>query len=250
MKAIILCAGKCDRLKPLTDDLPKPMVPINSKPNLEYLILLCKKHGINEIAINTSYLPHKIKEYFINGDKFGVKLRYSFEPKLLGTSGALNNFRDFFDETFFVIYGDNLTDINLSEMLRYHKDKRGLGTLYLHKQEIITEKTTPGIVLFDKNYKITEIIEKPNEFERAKLKKISERKKLSNSGIYILEPEILKLIPEGFSDFANNIFPKVINSGYSLYGFISKYYFKEIGEINRYLSAREDIELKRVKLNI
>lgn len=250
MKAIILCAGKGDRLKPLTNDLPKPMVPINGKPNLEYLILLCKRHGINEIAINTSYLPYKIKEYFINENKFGVKFRYSFEPKLLGTSGALNNFRDFFDETFCVIYGDNLTDIDLSKMLRYHKNKKGLGTLYLHKQEIITKKTTSGVVLFNENYKITEIIEKPNEYERVRLKKISERKKLSNSGIYILEPKILKFIPEGFSDFANDIFPKIINSEYSLYGFISKCYFKEIGEIDRYLSAREDIESKRVKLNI
>ena len=104
MKALILCAGKGERLKPLTAAIPKPMIQIKNKPVLEYLIMLCKKHGIKEIAINTSYLPEKIKECFANGEKFGVKIIYSFEKELLGTAGALNNFRDFFNESFFVIY--------------------------------------------------------------------------------------------------------------------------------------------------
>ena len=113
MKALILCAGKGERLRPLTDTIPKPMVPINNKPLLEYNILLCKKHGITEIAINTSYLPEQIKQYFGNGEKFGVNIHYSYEPELLGTSGSVNNFRDFLDETFVVIYGDAVTDIDL-----------------------------------------------------------------------------------------------------------------------------------------
>ena len=86
MKALILCAGKGERLKPLTDTIPKPMVPIANKPLLEYIIQLCKKHNIKDIAINTSYLPEKIKEYFGNGEKFGVNINYSYEPELLGTS--------------------------------------------------------------------------------------------------------------------------------------------------------------------
>ena len=159
MKAIILCAGKGERLRPLTNEIPKPMIPINNMPVLEYLIALCRKHSIRDIAINTSYLPEKIKQYFGDGRKFGVKLRYSYEPELLGTSGALNNFRAFFDSSFFVLYGDNLTDLNLTEMMDYHKKKKGLGTLFVYKEPLVDEKTTPGVIILNEDGKIQRIIE-------------------------------------------------------------------------------------------
>jgi len=248
MKAIILSAGRGERLRPLTNTLPKPMIQINNKPILEYLILLCKNHGIKEIAINTSYLPEKIKEYFGDGGKFGVKIRYSYEPELLGTAGALNNFRDFLNETFVVIYGDNITDIDLNKMINYHKEKRGIATLYLYKEKIADEKTTPGKVIIDENNKIQEIIEKPSKEEKIKLKKISEKRKFTNSGIYVLEPEILNLIPQGFSDFACDIFSNALKK-WNLYGFQEKCYIREIGQMQRYLKAKQEIESREVKLN-
>ncbi|HJX50276.1 MAG TPA: nucleotidyltransferase family protein, partial [Candidatus Nanoarchaeia archaeon] len=194
MKAIILCAGKGERLKPLTSNIPKPMIPINGKPLLEYLILLCKKYGIRDIAINTSYLPEKIKEYFGDGSKFGVDIRYSFEQELLGAAGALNNFRDFLDssEPFIVLYGDNITDVNLDKMIKFHKEKKALATLFLHKQEMADEKTTPGAVVFDAENRITNIIENPNKKQIEFLKNIPDNRKLTNSGIYILNPEVLE----------------------------------------------------------
>jgi len=135
MKAIILCAGRGERLRPLTDTIPKPMIPINNKPVLEYIINLLKKNGIKDIAINTSHLPEKIREYFGDGKKFGVKITYSFEPEMLGTSGALNNFRHFFNtnEPFLVFYGDNITNIDLKKMLEFHKQKNAIATLALRK---------------------------------------------------------------------------------------------------------------------
>jgi len=250
MKAIILCAGKGERLRPLTENAPKSMITINSKPVLEYLILLCKKHGIKEIAINTSYFPEKIKEYFEDGSKWGVKIRYSFESELLGTAGALNNFKDFFAENFFVIYGDNITDLNLTEMLKFHKSKNALATLYLYKESMIDEKSTLGCVVIDEKSQIKEIIENPTEEDKIRLIKIPKERMLINAGVYILKPEILKLIPEGFSDFMKDIFLKALKLNYPLYGFKSECYFKEIGQLQRYNLAKEDIESKKVRLNL
>jgi len=247
MKALILCAGKGERLGALTKKLPKPMITINKKPVLEHLILLCKKHNIKDIAINTSYMPQKIRDYFKDGQKQGVKIKYSIEQKLLGTSGALNNFRDFFNEPFFVIYGDNITNLNLSKMADYHKSKKALATLNIYREKIIDEKTSIGCVVIGKNNKIEKIIENPDEIEKEKLKKIPLEKKFINSGVYVLNPEILKLIPKGFSDFAKDIFPKALKSG-SLYGFQSDCYFREIGQMSRYLKAKQEIESGEVRL--
>lgn len=246
MKAIILCAGKGERLKPLTETVPKPMVLINGKPILEYLILLCRAHGINEITINTSYLPKKIKEYFGNGEKWSVKIKYSFEPELLGTSGALNNFRDFLkDEQFFVIYGDAITEINLSEMLKFHKQKKGIATLALRSKPKESKRDT--IILADENLKINKFIEKPPKED---LEKYSQESNLVSSGIYLFESEILNLIPQGFSDFAYDIFPRLIEQGEKIYGFMmDEYYFRELGNIEKYQKAKEEIESGKIKLN-
>lgn len=251
MKALILCAGKGERLMPLTENTPKPMLLIDNKPVLEYLILLCKKHGITEIAINTSHFPEKIKKYFGTGEKWGVKLHYSFEPELLGTSGALNNFKDFFDDTFFVIYGDNITDLNLTEMLEFHKKKENaLATMYLYRESMVDEKTSIGRVVVDENKeKVLEIVENPNEIDAKRLQKIPEDRKLLNAGIYIMETQVVDLIPEGFSDFAKNILPKVLEKG-EVYAYQDpSCYLKEIGQMMRYEIAKEDIESGKVQFD-
>lgn len=245
MKALILCAGKGERLRPLTETIPKPMVPINEKPLLEYNILLCKKNGIKDIAINTSYLSEKIKEYFKNGRNWGVNLKFSSEPELLGTSGALNNFKDFFkDDSFVVIYGDNLTDIDLTEMIKYHKKNKGIATLAIRKKP--KDYKTQSLILADKDLKINKFIEKPSDKQ---VMDLAEEYKLINSGIYVLEPNILEFIPSGFSDFAYDIFPKAINAGEKIYGFLmDKYYFREVGKIEKYNLAKEEIESGKIKL--
>ena len=248
MKAIVLCAGKGERLRPLTETTPKPMIPIDNKPVLEYIIHLLKKYGIREIAINTSYLPEKIKEYFGDGEKFGVDIIYSFEPEMLGTSGALNNFRDFLNtnEPFLVFYGDNITDIDLNKMLEFHKQKKSVATLALRKKPVT--KKPASLVFMDENLRITKLVEKPSDELFAELCKDYY---FSNSGIYILEPEILKFIPKGFSDFAYDIFPKLLKENLNLYGFMmDEYYFREIGKIEKYELAKNEIESGKIKLNL
>jgi len=245
-KAVILCAGKGTRLLPLTKNIPKPVVPINNIPLLEYNIRLCKFHGIKNIFINTSHLPKKIKEYFGNGERFGVKITYSYEPKLIGTSGALNNFKQFLKGgPFVVIYGDNLTDINLTKMLKYHKAKGGITTLALRRKP--KKYKTQSLILAEDDLRITEFIEKPSD---DLIISKSPKTKLINSGIYFCDPRILNYIPKGFSDFAYDIFPNIINKKERVYGFLmDDYYFREVGKIEKYNIAKDEIESGKIKLN-
>ena len=244
MKAIILCAGKGERLKPLTDTIPKPLVPIAGRHLLEYNLLLLKHHNIKEICINTSYLADKIKDY-INNKNLGLKINYSFELELLGTSGALNNFREILTEPFVVIYGDNLTDIDLTKMIAHHNNTKALVTIALRKKP--KEYKTGSLIIADNNLKITKFIEKPSEEE---INKFSGDYKLINSGIYICEPEILDFIPPGVSDFAYNIFPKILNTGKNMQGFMmDEYHFREVGKMEKYQLAKEEIESGKVKLS-
>jgi len=191
MKAIILAAGRGERLRPLTDTIPKPLVPIKGMPLLEYNLLLLKHHGVKEVCINTSYLAEQIKNRFGDGSNLGINICYSFEKELLGTSGALNNFRDKLNETFYVIYGDNLTDIDLTKFLEYHRNKGGIATLAVRKKE--KEYKTQSLIFADDDFKITTFLEKPTE-EQVRLS-VLEDFKLINSGIYILEPKIFNYIP-------------------------------------------------------
>jgi len=206
MKALILAAGKGERLKSITKRTPKVMVKIKGKPCLQYNIELLKKYGITDIAINTHYLPKKIIEYFGDGKKFGVKINYSYEHDLLGTAGALNHFFNFFnDEDFIVIYGDVIHNTNLKELINFHKINKGIGTLTLDTR---SQEGRGAVIL--KGSIIKGFVEKPE-------KEIPEA--LVNSGIYVLSPKILKYIPYGFADFGKDIFPKILKTKEKLYGF-------------------------------
>jgi len=205
MKALILSAGKGTRLKEITEEIPKVMVDVAGKPCLRYNIELLKKFGIKEIAINTHHFPEKIKEYFGDKNKFGVKIKYSYEPELLGTSGSLNNFRDFFNETFVVIYGDVIHETNLGKMIEFHKKEKAFATIALDNRSQVGR----GAVILE-GKKIIDFKEKPQQEIPGGL---------VNSGIYILEPEVLSYIPEGISDFGLDIFPKLLKEKKKLVGF-------------------------------
>ncbi|MDO8460546.1 MAG: NDP-sugar synthase [Nanoarchaeota archaeon] len=196
MKALLLAAGLGTRLGPLTENMPKVMVNLNGKPLLQHHIENFKKQGITEFAINTHYFPQAIKDYFQDGSKFGVKITYSFEPELLGTSGALNNFRDFFTEKFILVYADVLADFKIQPLIEVHERNKALATIALDKLRPTKGK---GAVLVS-GEKVTEFVEKPTE-------EIPDA--LINSGLYLLEPEILQRIPAGFSDFGHDILPPI-----------------------------------------
>lgn len=217
MRAIVLAAGKGERLKGITMSLPKPMIKVNGKPIIEHTIEWLKSYGIEEIYINLHHIPQKIVKHFGNGSKFGVRITYSFENELLGTAGAVKKIADEYFiqlrselEPFLVVYGDNLYDYSLLEIINFHKIKKGIATIALYEKEDVSQS---GIVLLDNDSKIMTFIEKPKQA-------ISN---LVNTGTYILEPSVLNYIPPNkMVDFGKDVFPEMIRKKESIYGLIVK----------------------------
>lgn len=212
MKAIILAAGLGKRLG--LENIPKPMYKINGKPILEYNILLLKNHNIKDICINLHYKGEIIKEYFGDGNKWGVKIEYSPEEKLLGTSGAVKNIEGFFDrEPFFVIYGDNYTNIDLTNMLNSHHQMKPTATIAMFDpKKVPNSDIAGGVITMDENNTITSFIEG----------KESKASRYVNAGVYVLESEVLGMIPKDtYSDFGNDIFPKLLRDKKLMKGYLT-----------------------------
>ncbi|MDD5181728.1 MAG: sugar phosphate nucleotidyltransferase [Candidatus Nanoarchaeia archaeon] len=208
--AFILAGGKGTRLKPFTYEIPKPMIPVHGMPILQHVIELFKRYGINEIIISIGYKGDKIKEYFGDGIKFGVKIRYIEEdPDVpLGTAGPLLLAKEFLKETFVMTNADELKDIDLDDMYRLHKESKAMATIALTTVE---DPSSYGVARL-KGSQIVEFVEKPRREEAPS--------KLINAGLYILEPEILKYIPDGKKEvkIENDVFPKIAKMG-KLFGY-------------------------------
>ena len=230
MKAVIMAGGRGSRLRPLTCELPKPMVPILNYPVMEHIIKLLKREGISEIAVTTYYLPQVIKDYFGDGSKWGVNLHYYQEESPLGTAGSVHNADDFLDETFVVVSGDAITDFNLQEAVRYHQNKRSEATLVLSREEIPLEY---GVVMTNREGRIVRFLEKPNWGQVFS--------DTINTGIYVLEPSIFKYYKKGVKfDFSKDLFPLMLEKGNRLYGVTAEGYWNDIGNLKEYRSTHYD----------
>jgi NDP-sugar pyrophosphorylase family protein len=222
MKAIILAAGKGERLKDITKVTPKPMISYRGKPVLQYNIELCKKNGITDIFINVHHHADQIKEYFGNGEKWGVDIKYSYEEKLLGTSGAVrkiahelwnypiqnSNISSFrLLDPFFVIYGDQISEFDFNLLITKYRQHDCLGVIAFHYREEVKHS---GVAEFDNEFKIQRFIEKPKKGET--------ESHWVNVGIYFINPLLLLYIPEGFSDFGKQIFPAILKKNKSFFG--------------------------------
>ncbi len=203
---MILSAGYGTRLGDLTKEMPKPMLDINGKPMLEYIINNLKKHNFADLMINLHFMPEKIKSYFGNGSDYGVKITYVYEKELLGTAGGVKNVENFFKETnepFLVHYGDVVNEQDFTEMLKFHKEKNALATLLLHQR-----KKSNSVVSLDDENRIIGFLERPSDEERKGI-----RSPWVNSGVCICSLEILDLIPEDTAcDLPRDIFSKNIQS--------------------------------------
>ncbi|WXG47677.1 MAG: NDP-sugar synthase [Candidatus Atabeyarchaeum deiterrae] len=224
---MILAGGFGTRLRPLTYSRPKSILPVGPKPVLQYLIESLSKQGFDEIVITANYLREQIENYFGNGSKFGVSLRYPREESPLGTAGSVKNAEKYLDETFAVIQGDSVTDINLAEQLAYHREKRSLVTLGVVPVE---KPWRYGVVELDEENKVIDFKEKPSPKEC--------QSNLANTGMYFLEPDVLNLIPRNKPfDFANDVFPLIIETGIPLYGFRAAGFWTDIGTVEGFLEA-------------
>lgn len=238
MKAIIMAGGKGTRLRPITCSMPKPMVPVMNIPLIEHIIILLKKHGITDIGITLMFLPQRITSYFGDGTKWGVRLHYFTEEKPMGTAGSILSASSFIDGTFIIISGDCITDLDLTKTVEFHRLKQAAATL------VLTRKENPlnfGIVTTDNSGYITGFLEKP-----ARGEVFSDT---INTGIYVLEPEVLNHIKHDRpSDFSRDLFPELLNKGYPLVGYTSYDYWSDVGTIESYLNTHCDIFNRKAEL--
>lgn len=231
MKAIIMAGGQGSRLRPLTCSRPKPMMPVMNKPIMEHIVNLLKKHGFDDIGVTLQYLPGDIKDYFGNGMEYGVSMRYFVEEVPLGTAGSVKNAGDFLDQTFMVISGDALTDFDLSSAVKFHKEKGSMVTLVLTRVESPLEY---GVVITERDGRIKQFLEKPSWGEVFS--------DTVNTGIYILEPEVLEYFEQGQKfDFSKDLFPRLLADGKPMYGVVLDGYWCDIGNLQQYLQAHQDV---------
>ncbi|MDR0405239.1 MAG: NTP transferase domain-containing protein [Clostridiales bacterium] len=240
MKGLIMAGGEGTRLRPLTCGKPKPMINVMGKPVMEYIITLMKNAGITDIAVTLMYMPQAITEYFGDGGRFGVRLNYFIEETPLGTAGSVKNAEAFLDDTFLIISGDCLTDIDLRRAAEFHREKRSEATLVLTAVENPLEY---GIVVTDKRGAVVRFLEKPSWSEVFS--------DTANTGIYILNPSALRYIPAGTPyDFSKDLYPKMLADGAAVYGCVAGGYWCDIGDLTAYRACHFDILDKKVNIDI
>jgi mannose-1-phosphate guanylyltransferase len=251
MKAMILAAGKGTRVRPITYEIPKPLIPIFQKPVMEFLLELLREHGFDQIMVNVSHLADRIENYFRDGQRFGVQIAYSFEGqivdgelvgKALGSAGGLRyiqDFNPFFDDTFVVLCGDALIDLDLSAAVRLHKEKGSIATIVTKSvaKEVVSSY---GVVVTDENGRIKAFQEKPS-VEEALSTQI-------NTGIYIFEPQVIDFIPSGLEfDIGSELFPKLVEKNAPFYAVNMDFEWVDIGKVPDYWQAIREVLLGSVK---
>ncbi len=240
MRAVLMAGGSGTRLRPLTCDLPKPMVPVLNRPIAEHIINLLKRNNITEIIATLYYLPDVMRDYFQDGSDFGVQMTYAVEEEQpLGTAGCVKNIQQWLDDTFITISGDAITDFDLQDAIAFHRAKKSKATLILTR---VPNPVEFGVVITDRDGRINRFLEKPSLSEIFS--------DTVNTGTYILEPEVLEYLPENEeSDFSKDLFPLLLAKGEPMYGYIAEGYWCDVGHLEAYREAQYDGLEKKVKLN-
>jgi mannose-1-phosphate guanylyltransferase/phosphomannomutase len=238
MKAVVMAGGAGSRLRPLTINYPKPMVPMVNKPVIAHILDLLKRHGILDVVITLQYMAEDIQDYFGDGQHLGMRIVYSIEETPLGTAGSVKQAQKYLDETFIVISGDAVTDIDLGAVIAYHQAQKALATITLYH---VNNPLEYGVVIVDERGRIQQFLEKPSWGEV-----ISDT---VNTGIYVLEPKVLDYFEPGISfDFSKDLFPILLKNGDPLYGYIAQGYWCDVGNIAEYMRASNDLLEGRVQV--
>lgn len=229
MKAMILAAGEGRRMRPLTDAVPKPMLPVGGRPLIERTIELLRQHGVDQIAINLHHLPHALTGHIGYGERFGVEVVYSLEREALGTAGGVKRMASFFaGDTFFVIYGDVLTDLDLTALTAHHRERRAALTLALFQPEA---PSACGIVTLAADGRVRSFVEKPAPG--------AVTSRWANGGVYVVEPAVLEAIPDDRPfDFGRDLFPLLLARDAPLFGFPTDALVIDIGTPAGYARAQ------------
>ncbi|MBN3880107.1 MULTISPECIES: NDP-sugar synthase [unclassified Nostoc] len=252
MKAMILAAGKGTRVRPITYTMPKPMMPILQKPVMEFLLELLRHHGFDQILVNVSHLAEEIENYFRDGQRFGVQIAYSFEGKIdddgklvgeaIGSAGGMRRIQDFspfFDDTFVVLCGDALIDLDLTAAVKWHKSKGAIATI-ITKSVPKEEVSSYGVVVTDEEGRVKAFQEKPSTEEALSTN--------INTGIYIFEPEVFDYIPSGVEyDIGSQLFPKLVEIKAPFYAIPMDFEWVDIGKVPDYWRAIRGVLLGEIK---
>jgi mannose-1-phosphate guanylyltransferase / phosphomannomutase len=240
MKAVVMAGGEGTRLRPLTSNQPKPMVPIVGKPCMEHIVELLKAHGFEDVIVTLAFMPQEIRGYFGDGESHGLSIRYSVEEAPAGTAGSVKLAEEALGEQFLVISGDALCDIDLASLVRFHQEKEAFVTIALKS---VPNPLEFGIVVTDDDGRIERFLEKPS-WGQVFTDTI-------NTGIYVLEPEVLRHVPDDRPyDFSKELFPLLLEMGRPLYGYVADGYWQDIGNLDQYRQANFDALDERVRLNV
>jgi mannose-1-phosphate guanylyltransferase len=251
MKTMILAAGLGTRLRPITYEIPKPMVPVCNRPVMEHILRLLARHGFTETIANLHWFPETIEARFGDGSGLGVSLSYSLEERLLGTAGGVRNAARFLDGSFLVISGDALTDIDLGAMREFHRSHEGLATLATKR---VADTTQFGVAITGADGRIQGFQEKP-----AAVEALSD---LANCGIYMFDSEVFDYFPEpgaskaagaadppGFADWAMDVFPALLAADVPFYSHEIDAYWNDIGNLEELRQGNFDALAGAVKVD-
>jgi len=240
MKAVIMAGGQGSRLRPLTENMPKPMVHVLGQPIMEHILRHLTHFGIEEVVTTLHYRPRQIQNYFGDGGEFGIRMHYTLETEPLGTAGSVKLGQRYLDETFLVVGGDALMDFDLAAFAQFHRDSGAKVSLLLAR---VREPGEFGIVITAPDGRVQRFLEKPGPGEVFS--------DTVNTGIYLIEPEVLDAIPEGEPfDFAQDLFPLLMQRGESIHGFVGEGYWSDIGTLEQLRQAHWDFLDGRVQLEI
>jgi len=241
MKVVIMAGGEGSRLRPLTSQRPKPLVPVATVPIMEHLVGLLREQGFSEFLVTTSYLASEIQSHFDTGRDFGVSISYPDEPMPLGTAGAIKNAEESLDGgPFLIVSGDALTDCDFRQAVEFHRAKGAIATLILKR---VADPLEFGIVITDETGRVRRLVEKPDWSEV--------QTDTVNTGMYILNPEVLGLMDEGKPyDWSMDIFPALIEANQPVFGYITDDFWCDVGSLSQYREAQEKVMSGVVQLKI
>ena len=232
MKAVVMAGGEGTRLRPMTASMPKPLLPIVNKPIMEHVLRLLAKHGFSETIVTVQFLASLVRNYFGDGEDLGMVLHYATEESPLGTAGSVKNAEaQLRDDTFLVISGDALTDFDLTDLVKFHKDKGALVTVCLTR---VADPLEFGITIVDEDHRVQRFLEKPTWGQVFS--------DTVNTGIYVMEPEVLDHVAKGESvDWSADVFPALIDQGLPVFGYVAEGYWEDVGTHESYMRAQADV---------
>ncbi|GII03407.1 mannose-1-phosphate guanyltransferase [Planobispora takensis] len=241
MKAVVMAGGEGTRLRPMTANQPKPLLPVVNRPIMEHVLRLLKRHGLTETVVTVQFLAALVRNYFGDGDELGMNLYYATEERPLGTAGSVKNAADELrDAPFMVISGDALTDIDLTDMIRFHRENGALVTIGLKR---VPNPLEFGIVIVDEQGRVERFLEKPTWGQVFS--------DTVNTGIYVMEPEVLdEVSADGPVDWSADVFPELLKRGAPLFGYVAEGYWEDVGTHESYLRVQADVLSGRVKVDI